>query len=70
MAHRESPAQPEPRSLVGTWRRFGEVGPAYEVVGISDASPKGDLLMRVRVLETGEELDYRLGDILADPTER
>ena len=28
------------------------------------------LQMRVRVVETGEELDYRLADILDDPRER
>jgi len=29
----------------------------------------GDRMMRVRVLETGEEVDYRLTDILEDPSE-
>jgi hypothetical protein len=30
----------------------------------------GNQLMRVRVVETGEELDYRLSEILDDPVER
>lgn len=29
-----------------------------------------DNLMRVRVVESGEELDYRFADILDDPKER
>ena len=54
-------------SLVGSWRRFGVVGPVYEVIGASIAQPKGERRLRVRVVETGEELDYRLQDILDDP---
>jgi len=57
-------------ALVGTWRRFGLVGPVYEIVGVGDTLPNGDLLMRIRVLESGEALDYSLTDILDDPKER
>jgi len=57
-------------ALVGTWRRFGLVGPVYEVIGVGDKLSNGDLLMRIRVLESGEELDYRLSDIIDDPKER
>lgn len=57
------------KNLVGTWRRFGEVGPVYEVVGVGPTLPSGDRTMHVRVLETGEELDYRLHDLLDDPRE-
>ena len=60
-------ALPEPRSLIGTWRRFGPVGPVYEIVGTGTSRPKGRASMRVRVVETGEELDYPLADILDDP---
>jgi hypothetical protein len=28
--------QVQPRSLIGTWRRFGPAGPAYEVIAIGD----------------------------------
>jgi hypothetical protein len=61
---------PQPQSLVGTWRRFGAVGPVYEIIAAGDELPGGDRLMRVRVVETGEELDYRLAEILDDPRER
>jgi hypothetical protein len=61
---------PQPAKLVGTWRRFGPVGPVYEIVGTGAALPGGDRLMRIRVVETGEEVDYRLTEILDDPLER
>ena len=60
----------QPEQLVGTWRRFGVVGPVYEIVKAGDELPNGDRMMRVRVLESGEEVDYKLTDILDDPKER
>jgi len=56
--------------LVGTWRRFGSLGPLYEILKAGATLPGGDQLMRVRVVESGEELDYKLNDILDDPKER
>ena len=56
--------------LVGTWRRFGAVGPVYEIIGAGGDLPGGDRMMRVRVVESGEELDYRLSEIVDDPRER
>jgi hypothetical protein len=32
--------------------------------------PRGDRMMRIRVVQTGEEIDYKLADILDDPKER
>lgn len=63
-------ALPEPRSFIGSWRRFGAVGPVYEIVGPGTPRPQEALRMRVRVLETGGELDYPLADIFDDPRER
>lgn len=60
----------QPAGLLGTWRRFGAVGPVYEIIGAGDALPDGDRRMRIRVVESGEEVDYRLTDILDDPRER
>lgn len=56
--------------LVGTWRRFGIVGPVYEIIEAGIAGAGGDPAMRIRVVETGEELDYPLQAILDDPMER
>ncbi len=55
----------EPQILVGTWRRFGRTGPVYEIL-----SQSGDRMMRIRVVESGEELDYPLDEVLDDPRER
>lgn len=59
----------EAEQLVGTWRRFGPVGPVYEIIRAGEPTPGGDRIMRVRVVESGEELDYKLTDILDDPSE-
>lgn len=61
----ESIASLEPISLIGTWRRFGEIGPVYEVIGLADA-PRGEGPL-VRVVETNEEVEHRLTDLLEDP---
>jgi len=55
--------------LVGSWRRFGSLGPVYQVLSEGAPSPSGDKRMRIRVLESGEELDYSLDKIAADPRE-
>ncbi|MBI1980617.1 MAG: DUF5397 family protein [Methylocystis sp.] len=61
---------PEPQALVGTYRRFGPFGPAYEIIGVGKDENAGDRWMQVRVLESGEVVDYRFSDILDDPKER
>jgi hypothetical protein len=53
--------------LLGTWRRFGAAGPVYEIVKQGAELAGGDRMMRVRIVETGEEVDYRFTDILDDP---
>lgn len=56
-------------ALLGTIRRFGLVGPAYEIVGVGQALPNGDPQMRIHLLESGEALDYPVSAILSDPAE-
>jgi hypothetical protein len=48
--------------LVGTYRTFGPEGPAYQVLRTLDGQT-----VRVRVVETGEELDYPAQQALDDP---
>ena len=60
----------QPQSLVGTWRRFGSDGPVYEIIGVGRDTPDGNRVMRIRVVESGEEADYKMTDILDDPRER
>lgn len=66
----ETARLPRPDNLVGTWRRFGMVGPVYEIIAAGNELPGGDRVMRIRVVETGEELDYRFTEILDDPLDR
>lgn len=61
---------PDPQALIGTFRRFGAFGPAYEIIGIGGEEPRGDCWMKVRVVESGEVVDYKFSDILDDPKER
>lgn len=58
----EHPARLDPRHLVGTFRRFGELGPAYEVIALVD-----EQTVTIRVVESGEELDYTLAELADDP---
>ncbi len=60
---------PDPRALLGTYRRFGPVGPVYEVAGVIRELDNGDTLMKVVVVQTGEEAEYRYTHILDDPKE-
>lgn len=60
-------AQLQSRSLVGTWRRFGPVGPTYEVIALVGPTPDGtDQILRIRLAETGEEVDYTLSRAVED----
>lgn len=56
----------EPQSFVGTWRRFGAVGPAYEIIAIGDELPNGDRVVKIRLAETGEEVDYTFNRAIDD----
>ena len=56
-------------TIVGTIRRFGLEGPPYQVVGPAAMGADGRARMHVRLLESGEELDYPVEDVVADPCE-
>jgi hypothetical protein len=49
------------------FRRFGPVGPVYEIVGIVRELEDGDKMLKIRVVESGEEAEYRLSDASGDP---
>ncbi len=55
--------------LIGSLRRFGLVGPPYEVLGPAEPGWRGEPRMRIRLLESGKETDYAVASILADPSE-
>jgi hypothetical protein len=54
----------------GRWRRFGLYGPVYEIIEHNPRPSERGPVVRVRVVETGEELDYRLESLIGDPLER
>ncbi len=53
--------------LIGGFKTFGPFGPAYQVVGPIRRLADGDWLVRVRLLETGEETEYRYAHLVDDP---
>ena len=55
---------------IGKIKTFGIDGPSYKVIGNGRSSEKGDWLVPIRVIESGEELDYRYSRFLLDPEAR
>lgn len=49
-------------AIVGQFHTFGEAGIAYEVVEELD-----DSTVKIRVVETGETLDYSRDQLASDP---
>ena len=54
-------------TLVGSIRRFGLEGPPYEIVGMAAPSATGEMQMRIHLIESDEDADYPVDDILRDP---
>jgi hypothetical protein len=52
----------DPRRLIGQVRRFGDAGPAYEILRIDSNDEAW-----IRVVFSGEELAYPIAEIVADP---
>jgi Family of unknown function (DUF5397) len=55
--------------LVGTVRRVGLAGPPYEVLGSAAPDGEGKAQMRIRLIESGDEVEHYLDELLADPLE-
>lgn len=53
--------------LVGSVRRIGRNGPPYEVTGRASAASDGKAQMRIHMIESDEDLDYSVEEILRDP---
>ena len=51
-----------PADLVGSHRRFGRVGPVYQVLKKVDA-----VMLSIVVVQTGETLNYPASKALQDP---
>jgi hypothetical protein len=52
----------DPKALVGQFRRFGEYGPAYEIVRISNEREAF-----IHVIYSGEQLDFPIAEIMTHP---
>ena len=55
--------------ILGQFRRFGPAGPVYEVVSLGRIDESGERWLKVRLVENGEDADYKLDDALQDPFE-
>jgi hypothetical protein len=55
---------------IGKIKTFGVHGPKYEIMGTGHRSENGDWLVPIKVIESGEELDYRYSRLSLDPDAR
>ena len=55
---------------VGKIKSFGAFGPKYEVGHALRPLDDGDWLVEVKMVETGETVEYRLTHLLDDPEAR
>ena len=58
----QAPIGVDPASLVGQFRRFGEFGPAYEILRVVDGET-----VYVHVYTNGDEVNYPIIEALSDP---
>ncbi len=63
--HEKNGAVTLPAELVGTFRRIGNAGPVYEILG--QHTQNGEALARILVIKSGEETDYPIDELLEDP---
>ena len=61
------PQIPSPSELVGSFRRFGDFGPVYEVRAVVGDLPDGDVLLHLQLPETEEELNLRYSQVIRHP---
>jgi hypothetical protein len=53
--------------ILGSFRTFGRLGPVYEILDIAGPETGADVNVRIRVIESGEELEYPLAAAMDDP---
>lgn len=53
--------------MIGKFRTFGLFGPAYRVLEPVKQTASGDWLLRIQIVETGEETEYPYTQALNDP---
>ncbi|MEQ1672611.1 MAG: DUF5397 family protein [Hyphomicrobium sp.] len=57
-------------AIIGTFRTFGQLGPVYEIIGVCEPATGTTVNLQIRVVESGEQLDYPLSHALDDPLAR
>jgi Family of unknown function (DUF5397) len=60
------PGFPAPQ-LIGQFRTFGLFGPAYRVLAPVKQAESGDWMLRIQIVETGEETEYPYSQAVNDP---
>lgn len=56
-----------PHVPTGAFKTIGERGPKYEVGDLLYMDLHGDWMVKITLLESGEETEYDLSSILEDP---
>jgi len=56
-----------PQLPLSPLRRFGAFGPPYGVLRVAAELPNGDKMLVIRLLESGEETEYKLSAARQDP---
>lgn len=56
-----------PTLLVGKIRRFGNFGPAYEILGLSEKKSEKGIILNIRVIDTDEFVEYPYSNAIDDP---
>jgi hypothetical protein len=56
-----------PTPQIGQIRTFGAEGPKYEITGNGRPVEGGDWFVPIRVVESGEELEYPYSQLALDP---
>lgn len=60
------PSFPEPQ-LIGQFRTFGTLGPAYRILEPLKQLEGGEWLLSIEVCDTGEKTEYPYTQALKDP---
>jgi len=61
---------PPPAVPIGKIKSFGAFGPKYEVGQPLRQLGDGDWMVQIKMVETGEEAEYRYTHLLDDPEAR
>jgi hypothetical protein len=62
--------QTPPRVPTGQIKSFGAFGPKYEIGEPIRALDDGDWMVKIKMVETGEEAEYRYSHLADDPQAR